>query len=718
MERVRVNKSVRLAQTSAGASGEKKAAVKISRREVVAGVGGLAIGLVGGLALSKLLETGAVAPAPPGVWERVQRIAAERKLSADDVEAAVKTYLPGGVPDEFYMFASGGQSGQIHVLGLPSLKLYRTIAIFSPDSLSGWGPYGEKRAMEVMLGQRAYGIRPLLWGDTHHPDLDRQNAEYVGRWLFIGDKANGRAAAVSLLIFYPTDIVKIPNVQTIHGGAFTTPNTEYVAFDTQYPAPWEPGKGYKPGVTKVPSQVVTDERYYWEYMRGAITFLAFDQNTGKFDLTRSFQIEVPPYVQDLMTISWGPGDGLAFANSFGTEGMFGTTPYEVKLSRNDYDLLHVILWRKAEDLCLRQGRCKEINGIKVLSLDDAINEGVLFFIREPKSPHGVDTSPGGHFISVGGKLAPYATIYSTEKIKQAIADKKFEGKDRYGVPILDYGSVVAAQVEVCLGPLHTEFDGRGNAYISCFVSNEVVKFTLGQPEYTGPRPFSVVDKVPINYNVGHICIPESNSPNPAGKYLVALNKWSIDRFMNVGPLFPKNFQLIDISGEKMKVLLDMPVAFAETHYAKAIRREKLEKIKPLQVAPTGSDFLAFEGGQPRKDENALTTVGKESVKRYQLPDGSWVTEVWGTLIRSTIRPNIITAKKGDIVRLHLTNVEQSLNAMHGFALAEYGIIAETEPGRYVEVEFVADVPGVFAFYCFDFCSPLHLEMAGWLVVEE
>ena len=275
--------------------------------------------------------------------------------------------------------------------------------------------------------------------------------------------------------------------------------------------------------------------------------------------------------------------------------MFGETPYEAKLSKNDYDLLHIVLWRKAEDLCLRQGRCKEINGIKVLSLEDAIKEGVLFFVREPKSPHGVDTSPGGHFISVGGKLAPYATVYSTEKIKQAIADKKFEGQDRYGVPILDYGSVVAGQVEVCLGPLHTEFDGRGNAYISCFVENVVTKFTLGSPEYRGDKPFTVVDKVQIHYNVGHICVPESNSPNPAGKYLVALNKWSIDRFFPVGPLKPQNFQLIDISGDKMRLLAEVPVGWGEPHYAKAIRAEK---IKPLDVYPVGTDphVMAFGVG--------------------------------------------------------------------------------------------------------------------------
>ena len=122
-------------------------------------------------------------------------------------------------------------------------------------------------AMEVLFSERATAGRPLSWGDTHHPEFDRQNAEYVGRWLFIGDKVNGRAAAISLLDFETKDIVKIPNVQTIHGGAFTTPNTEYVLYATQYPAPWEPGRGYKPGVTKVPwSQVVKDEKYFWEYM--------------------------------------------------------------------------------------------------------------------------------------------------------------------------------------------------------------------------------------------------------------------------------------------------------------------------------------------------------------------------------------------------------------------------------------------------------------------
>jgi nitrous-oxide reductase len=65
----------------------------------------------------------------------------------------------------------------------------------------------------------------------------------------------------------------------------------------------------------------------------------------------------------------------------------------------------------------------------------------------------------------------------------------------------------------------------------------------------------------------------------------------------------------------------------------------------------------------------------------------------------------------------MTSVEQTKDATHGFAIAQHNIQVSLEPGETSTITFVADKPGVFNFYCTEFCSALHLEMAGWLLVE-
>ncbi len=673
---------------------------KVSRRGfIAAAVAGLAVGGAAGFGLSRLIT-----PAAPPTLRQVEDIIKQRNLQPAHVVSALKTYVPGGMPDEFLMFSSGGHSGQVMVIGVPSMRIYRIIAVFTPEPWQGYG-YGDVKTMKL-LEKGSNGIRFLTCGDTHHPEISRTNAEYDGEWLFIGDKLNARKAAISLKDFETKDIVKLPNTQTQHGGACATPNTEYVACGSQFAAPWEPGKGYKPGKT----YVKLTEQNFKEYFRGTTTFLRFDRKRGKFDLANSFQIELPPYMQDLEIAGWGPSDGWAFLNSINTElaigGVLeGRPPLEIAASQNDFDYLHIINWKKAEQV-VRQGKAKEMNGIKVITLETAIKEGILFFAPEPKSPHGCDITASGRYIVIGGKLEPLVTVYDIEKIKRAIADQRFQGEDPYGVPVLRFEDVKAAQIEVGLGPLHDEFDDKGHGYVSCFISNEVVKYTLGPPDYTGDKPFQVVDRIPIHYNIGHLATPESNSPTPKGKYLVALNKWSVDRFMNVGPLLPQNFQLIDISGEKMQLLYDMPIGIGEPHYAKMI---SADKVKPISVYELGTDPETFQ-------RHAKYVEGKVGVERRQ-EDGRWVTEVWMTEVRSTITPDIIRCKQGDLLRLHITNIETTKDATHAFAVAEYNIMASLEPGETATVEFVADKPGVYAFYCVEFCSPLHLEMAGWLEVE-
>lgn len=619
-------------------------------------------------------------------------IAQSRNLTPADVASAVRSFVPPGQRDEYVMFASGGHSGQMLAIGVPSMRTLKVIAAFAPDPWQGFG-YGADWSREILSeGDNGNGT-PLTWGDTHHPALSETNGEYDGRWLYINDRANGRIAMIDLRDFKVKQVLKIPNMMTSHGGVFATPNTDYVHVSSKVPMVW--GGGYAP------------LEQYKERYRGASAWLAINKTTGRIDLSRSFQIELPPYNQDLADAGKLASDGWGFINSYNTEmatggNMEGKPAIEAGASKRDFDFLHIINWKKAEEV-VRAGKFETRNGVRVIPLKTAVAEGVLFFAPEPRSPHGVDVAPNGRYITVAGKLDPHTTVYDIEKIKKAIADKTFEGTDPFGVPILKFDAVVAGRVAVGNGPLHTQYDDKGYAYTSLFVDSAVAKWTLGEPYFKGDQAFKMVDKVPVHYNIGHLATAEGDTVSPDGRYLVALNKWSIDRFPTVGPLHPQNLQLVDLTAPKMKVVYDMPIPNAEPHYAQII---KLDKIKAWDVYPMGTDVRTMQKSP------YYTERGKERVERK----GNVVT-VWMTATRSNYRPDIIRVKKGDTVVLHVTNTEKAKDATHGLAIPAYNIQLSIDPGETVTVQFVATKAGAFSHYCTEFCSALHLEMQGWILVE-
>jgi nitrous-oxide reductase len=625
-------------------------------------------------------------------FAEVARVAAVRQLAPADVAAAVRSFVPPGKHDEYYMFSSGGHGGQVLVVGLPSMRILKVIAAFAQEPWQGFG-YGADWSEAILDQGTVGGTGRLTWGDTHHPALSETNGEYDGRWLYINDRAHGRIAMIDLRDFRVKQIVAIPNMQTSHGGVFATPNTDYVHVSSKVPTVWD--GGYAPL-----------DQYRARY-RGASAWLAVDRESGRIDLSRSFQIELPPYNQDLADAGKLASDGWGFINSYNTEmaiggNMEGRPPLEAGASARDFDYLHIINWKKAEDV-VRAGKVVMKNGIRVIPLQTAIAEGLLYFAPEPRSPHGVDVAPNGRYIVVSGKLDPHTTVYDIELIKKAIAEKNFEGTDPFGVPILKFDAVVAGRVNVGNGPLHTQFDDRGYAYTSLFVDSAVAKWTLGEPYFRGDAAWKLVDKVSVHYNIGHLATAEGDTVSPDGKYLVALNKWSVDRYPVVGPLHPQNFQLVDLGGPKMQVVYDMPVPNAEPHYAQII---KADKIKAWAVYPPGTDLRTMTRS-PYAVER-----GKERIERR----GNVVT-VWMTSARSNFRPDTIRVRRGDTVILHITNTEKIRDATHGFAIPQYNVQMSVDPGETVTVRFVADRPGTFSFYCTEFCSALHLEMQGWLLVE-
>jgi nitrous-oxide reductase len=621
-------------------------------------------------------------------------IARARGLSPADVVAAVKTYQPTGKHDEYILFASGGHSGQVLVIGVPSMRLLKVIGVFTPEPWQGWGYSKETREV---FRQASFEDKELTWGDVHHPALSETNGDYDGQFLFVNDKANSRIAVIDLRDFETKQIVKNPLSLSNHGGTFVTPNTEWVIEGGQYAAPLD---GYAP------------IEQYRERYRGLITFWKFDRAKGRILPEQSFALELPPYWQDLCDAGKQVSEGWIFCNSFNTEMATGgvekgNPPFEAGVSQRDMDYLHIINLRKATELAAA-GRTRKIRGFSVLPLETAVAEGVLYFAPEPKSPHGVDISPDGNYVIVSGKLDPHATVYSFEKIQSAITNQRFSGQDDYGVPILDFDAVVETQVELGLGPLHTQFDPNGYAYTSLFLESAVVRWTLGGPwaQKHGRDPWTVVDKVSVHYNIGHLAAAEGDNVNPDGRYLVAMNKWSVDRFNNVGPLLPQNFQLIDIGNPQgpMQLLYDMPIGIGEPHYAQMI---KADKIQAWEVYPE----VGWEPTAQAPHPNAVKP-GQERIERR----GNTV-EIWMTAVRSHFTPEHVEVRKGDRVIWHITNLERARDATHGFALPGYNVNLSLEPGETQTIEFVADRDGVFAFYCTEFCSALHLEMSGYFLVR-
>ncbi|MCP5066395.1 MAG: Sec-dependent nitrous-oxide reductase [bacterium] len=630
-----------------------------------------------------LLGVAFVLSASPGSAETLQQVMKRRGLTQENLLAAAKTYTPTGERDEFIAFASGGQSGHVIAYGIPSMRILKYIGVFTPEP---WQGYGFEEESKVILNQGRINGRDITWGDTHHPALSETNGDYDGEFLFINDKANPRLAVIDLKDFETKQIIVNPVFQSEHGGAFVSGNTEWLMEPAQYAAPL--GGEYAP-------LELFNEKY-----RGGLTYWKFNREKGKLEPENSFAIELPPYSQDLSDFGKGPSEGFAFVNSFCSERYVGgimrdRPPFEAGCSAKDTDYLHVVDWKKAAQVAAA-GKVKMINGFPVIMLETTVKEGLVHLIPEPKSPHGIDVSPDGEYMVVSGKLDTHTTVFKWSKIKALIDAKEYASTDPYGLPILDMKKAMHTQVQLGLGPLHTQYDSvKGVAYTSLYVDSMVARWNYVEGK--------LLSKIPIHYNFGHVMTMHGDTVKPRGKYLVSLNKLAIDRFNPVGPLHPQNHQLIDISEDKMQLLMDMPLPLGEPHYVVAI---EAGLIKPKIRYKSGTNTRTDEISEHK------TRAGEERIVK----DGNKV-EVWGTLIRSHITPEIIEVDEGNEVVVHLTNLERAQDQTHGFTIGKYNVHGSFEPGETATVKMVADTPGVFPYYCTEFCSALHLEMQGYLLVK-
>lgn len=604
-------------------------------------------------------------------------------------EAAKKVYVPPGEKDDYYAFLSGGYSGQVLVYGLPSGRLFKEIGVFSQKPQTGYGYTEETKGMM----QTTTGFVP--WDDVHHPLMSRKKGEYDGRWLFVNGHNTPRIARVDLETFETTEILEIPNIEGNHGSAWPTYNTEYLIAPTRFSVP-------------VPNEDVPIDSYK-ENFEGMISFIEGGNEHGEMDV--AFQIRTPGYHYDLTAVGKGPSKGWVFLTTYNTEE--ANTLFEKNASQKDKDYIAAVNWKKAEEY-IEEGNYSELPSEyyhnvydehshtteskkvekKVKVLDPKECPGLIYYLPTPKSPHGVDVNPSGEYIVGNGKLSQDLTVHSFEKMKKAIENEAFDKKER-GIPVLEFESVREGTVEKGgLGPLHTQFDGRGNAYTSFFISSEIVKWDVETQE--------VLDRADCYYSIGHLMIPGGGSASPYndGEYMVAMNKITKDRYLPTGPELAHSAQLYDISGDKIQMLLDFPTK-GEPHYAQAIPREKINSKKTYKLD---------------KNEHPHKTLEEKNARVER--DGNEV-HVYMTLIRSHITPdNIEGIKENDEVYFHITNLEQDWDVAHGFAVGRANTSNMTiMPGQTKTLKWEPSRVGINQFYCTDFCSALHQEMAGYIRVS-
>lgn len=602
--------------------------------------------------------------------------------------AAERVYVKPGDHDEFYAFLSGGFSGNLLVYGLPSGRMFKEIPVFSQFPTNGYGYSEESKPML----NTSHGFIP--WDDLHHPDISQTDGKLDGRWIFVNGNNTPRIARIDLQSFVTDEILEIPNSAGNHSSSFVTENTEYVVAGTRFSIP-------------IPQEDISIKEYKGKF-KGTLTFIKVDPESGRMKI--NFQVMMPGFDYDLSHPGRGKSHGWFFFTTYNTEEAHSLL--EVNASQNDKDFIAAVNWKKIEGYVKNGGGKKMAANYahniydegthnatstmekEVLTVDPTKIPGSVYFLPTPKSPHGVDVSPDGEYIVGNGKLSADLTVHSFTKMLDAIKNKKFDG-EAYGIPILKFEDVLAGTVKQAgLGPLHTEFDGKGNAYTTMFISSELVKWNVESRE--------ILDRQPNYYSPGHVMIPGGNSGHPFGKYAVSLNKITKDRFLPVGPEMEQSAQLFDITGDKMKLLLDFPT-HGEPHYAAGIPAEL--------IAPNSRKIYKLK---ENKNKYAVHSVKDARVER----DGKDV-HVYMAMIRSHFTPdNIEGVKVGDKVYFHLTNHEQDFDVPHGFAVigannAELLVM----PGETKTLVWEPKQVGVWPFYCTDFCSALHQEMQGYVRVS-
>ena len=614
------------------------------------------VGLTAGVAACTEKPGTAAAPAAPAA------------PASSHAGAGANVHLKPGELDTYYGLWSGGHTGDMRVLGLPSGREITRIPCFVPDALVGWGITNESKAV---MGTKPDGSLKYTVADTHHTHASYKDGNYDGRYAWINDKINSRLARIRLDYFICDKITELPNVQGFHGifpdkrdpvdPAINYTTRVFCGAEFSIPLPntgSEDHTKYRSMFTCVDAETM---EVRWQVLIDGNCDLTATSYDGKLAATNQYNVEMGAKYEDMMSAE---RDACLFFNMARIEA------------------------------AVKAGKFKTIGTSKVPVVDGTHEANkdpktaLTAYVSVPKNPHGVNASPDGKYFICAGKLSPTGTVIELSKVLDW-----FEGK----LEKLD--SAIVAEVELGLGPLHTAFDGRGNAYTTLFLDSQVVKWNVEAAIkfHAGDKTAKyVVDRLDVQYQPGHVNASQSETKAADGKFLAVGCKFSKDRFLPVGPLHPENEQLIDISGEKMVLLADHPVR-GEPHDFIIFKRDL---VRPKQVYTLDEFPLAVKDP---KESGVFRNGKKVTVKMTSQAPAFSLRE--------------FKLKKGDEVTLILTNLDKIEDLTHGFAIPNYNVNFIVNPLETKSVTFIADKPGVFWCYCTHFCHALHLEMRTRMIVE-